>query len=143
MSGKMVLAAAMALTLGASAFAAHEAGSVEVTVKGVMQEDKGGLFIVVDGQYYDVVFDDDSSVEMKKFHSRLEGDMVRVKGNLVVEKGKNGSLRLLVLANEVARLRGERATEVKYEPRVVEERPVYVERERARGIRLPGVRINW
>ncbi len=142
MVGKMVLAAAMALTLGTTAFAAQESGNVEVSVKGIMQEDKGGMFIVADGEYYDLVFGDDSSADMKKFHSGLEGDLVRVKGFLIVEKSKEGKVRLVVLANDVARLRGERAV-VKVEARVIEERPVYVERERSRGIRLPGVRINW
>jgi hypothetical protein len=141
MVGKMILAATMALTLGTAAFAG-ETNSVEVTVKGIMQEDKGGMFIVADGEYYDLVFSEDSSADMKKFHSSLEGDMVKVKGFLVVEKSKEGKVRLVVLANDVARLRGERVA-VKVEARVIEERPVYVERERSRGIRLPGVHINW
>jgi hypothetical protein len=144
MFGKMVLASTLALTLGVTAFAATDLGkSVEVTVKGVMQEDKGGMFIVADGEYYDLVFGDDSSADMKKFHSGLEGDMVRVKGNLIVDRTKDGKVRLVVLTNDVARLKGERAPEIKYEPRVVEERPVFIERERSRGINLPGVHINW
>jgi len=144
MVGKMVLAMTLAMTIGAAAFAA-ETPNVEITVKGVMQEDKGGMFIVADGQYFDLVFSDDSNADMKKFHAGLEGDMVRVKGSLVVEKNKDGKMRLLVVTNDVARLRGERAvvTEVKVEPRVIEERPVYIERERSRGINLPGVHINW
>jgi hypothetical protein len=142
MVSKVVLAAALALSLGGVAFAATEtAKNVEVTVKGVMQEDKGGMFIVADGEYYDMVFSDESSADMKKFHSGLEGDMVRVKGNLIVERTKDGKVRLVVLANDVARLRGERAPEVKYEARVIEKRPVYV--EQSRGIHLPGVHINW
>lgn len=144
MVGKVILAATLALALGATAFAAQETtGSVEVTVKGVMQEDKGGMFIVADGQPYDLVFDQNSSADMKKFHSSLEGDMVRVKGNLVVEKDKDGKMHLVVMANEVARLRGQRGTDVKYEPRVIEERPVYIERYHRSGIHLPGVHINW
>jgi len=144
MVGKIVMAATLALTLGMSAFAAHESNNVEVTVKGVMQEDKGGMFIVADGQSFDVVFSDEHGADMKKFYGGLEGDMVKVKGNLIVEKNKDGSTRLLVVTNDVARLRGERApAEVKYEPRVIQERPVYIERERSRGIRLPGVHINW
>ena len=142
MVGKMILAAALALMLGTTVFAADErTGNVEVTVKGVMQEDKGGMFIIADGEYYDLVFGDDSSADMKKFHSGLEGDLVRVKGNLVVEKSKEGKMRLIVLANDVARLRGERAPAVKVETRVIEEHPVYVERRN--GIHLPGVHINW
>lgn len=142
MVGKMVLAMTLAMTIGAVAFAA-ETPNVEVTVKGVMQEDKGGMFIIADGQYYDLVFSDESNADMKKFHGGLEGDMVRVKGSLVVEKSKEGKMRLVVVTNDVARLRGERAvvTEVKVEPRIIEERPVYV--ERSRGIHLPGVHIGW
>lgn len=145
MVGKVFLAAILALTLGTSAFAAVESSNnVEVTVKGVMQEDKGGMFIVADGEYYDLVFDDTSSADMKKFYTGLEGDLVKVKGNLVVEKSKDGKIRLVVLANDVFRLRGERLpADVKYEPRVIEERPVIIERERTRGIHLPGVHINW
>jgi hypothetical protein len=145
MFGKMILAAALALTLGMSAFAAQDNAndSVEVTVKGIMQEDKGGMFILADGEYFDLVFSDENSADMKKFHAGLEGDLVKVQGRLVVEKSKDGKVRLLVLTNDVARLRGVRPVrEVKYEPRVIEERPVYV-RERSSGIRLPGVRINW
>ena len=143
MNGKMILAATLALTLGTAAFAATDApsGNVEITVKGIMQEDKGGMFIVADGEYYDLVFGDDSSADMKKFFGGLEGDLVKVKGNLVVEKSKEGKTRLVVVTNDVSRLRGERPTVVKYEPRVIEERPVYV--ERSRGIHLPGVHINW
>jgi hypothetical protein len=140
MVGKMVLAATLALVVGATAFAADESGSVDVVVKGVMQEDKGGMFIVADGVYYDLVFSDENSSDMKKFHSSLEGDMVKVTGQLVVETGKEGKMRLVVLANDMSRLRGVRAKEVKYEARVVQERPVYVERP---GIRVPFVRINW
>jgi hypothetical protein len=143
MVGKLFLAAALALTLGASVFAEDATSSVEVTVKGIMQEDKGGMFILADGNYYDLIFSDEANADMKKFYGGLEGDMVRVKGGLVVEKDKEGKMRLLVLATDVARLKGERAPAVKHEPRVIQERPVYVERERARGIRLPGVRINW
>lgn len=144
MFGKLILAACLALMVGATAFAAQEMGnSVEVVVKGVMQEDKGGMFIVADGQYFDLVFADDSNADMKKFHSGLEGDMVRVQGKLVVEKEKDGKVRLIVVANEVARLRGVRAADVKYEPRIIETRPVYIERERTNGIHLPGVHINW
>jgi len=144
MSGKLVLAAALALTMGMTAFAEEKsANNVEVTVKGVMQEDKGGMFIVADGQYYDLVFGDDSNADMKKFHSGLEGDMVRVQGKLIVEKDKDGKVRLVVVAGEVARLRGMHAVDAKFEPRIVEERPVYIERERSRGIHLPGVHINW
>jgi hypothetical protein len=143
MVGKLFLAGALALTLGASVFAQDATSSVDVAVKGIMQEDKGGMFILADGNYYDLVFSDEANADMKKFYGGLEGDMVRVKGSLVVEKDKEGKMRLLVLATEVARLKGERAPEVKHEPRVIQERPVYVERERARGIRLPGVRINW
>ena len=144
MVGKTVLAVMLAMTIGGAAFAA-ETPNVEVTVKGVMQEDKGGMFIVADGQYYDLVFSDESNAEMKKFHAGLEGDMVRVKGALVVEQTKDGKTRLLVVTNDVTRLRGERAAAavVKVEPRVIEERPVYIERERSRGINLPGVHINW
>jgi len=141
MVGKMILAATLALTFGATAFAAQEAHSVEVTVKGVMQEDKAGMFIIADGEYYHLVFSDESSADMKKFHSGLEGDMVRAKGNLVVEKDKDGKKRLVVLVNDVARLRGERAVDVKYEPRIIVEHPVYV--ERSNSIHLPGVHINW
>ena len=142
MVGKMILAATLALTLGTAAYAAAEtpSGNVEVTVKGIMQEDKGGMFIVADGEYYDLVFGDESSADMKKFFGGLEGDWVKVKGNLVVEKSKEGKTRLVVVTNDVSRLRGER-TVIKYEPRVIEERPVYV--ERSRGIHLPGVHINW
>lgn len=144
MFGKMVLAATLALTAGTAAFAAAQANpNVEVTVKGIMQEDKGGMFIVADGQYYDLVFADDSNADMKKFHTGLEGDLVRVKGSLVVEKSKDGKIRLVVVTNDVSRLRGERPVDVKYEPRIVEERPIYIERERSRGINLPGVHINW
>jgi hypothetical protein len=142
MIGKMTVVALLALTFGTSAFAEDNSGSVEVIVKGIMQEDKGGMFIVADGQYFDLVFNEESSADMKKFHSGLEGDMVKVTGVLVVEKSKQGNVRLLVLANDVARLRGVRSTVVKIEPRVVEERPVYV-RERRSGIHLPGVHINW
>lgn len=144
MFGKIVLVATLALMAGATAFAAAQAtANVEVTVKGIMQEDKGGMFIVADGQYFDLVFSDESSLDMKKFHSGLEGDLVRVKGNLIFEKTKDGKQRLLVVTNDVSRLRGERPVDVKYEPRIVEERPIYVERERGRGINLPGVHINW
>ncbi len=144
MAGKFVLAATLALAFGGAVFAATEPSSVEVTVKGIMQEDKGGMFIVAGGQSYDLIFSDESSAEMKKFHSGLEGDLVRVKGSLVVEKTKDGKTRLLVVANDVARLRGERpVAAVVVEPRIVEERPVYIERERSRGIHLPGVHINW
>src|SRR3954467_1397775 len=108
MVGKVFLAALLALTLGTSAFAAVESANVEVTVKGVMQEDKGGMFIVADGEYYDLVFNDSSNADMKKFYTGLEGDMVKVKGNLVVEHSKDGKTRLVVLANDVFRLRGER-----------------------------------
>ena len=141
MFSKSLLAAMLALTLGATAFAVHAAGSVEVTVKGVMQEDKGGMFIMAGGQSYDLVFGDESSAEMKKFHGGLEGDMVQVKGILVVEKTKDGKMVLTVQTNDVARLRGERAPIVVSEPRVIQER-VYVEREHS-GIHLPGVHINW
>jgi hypothetical protein len=141
MVGKMVVAAALALTFGTAAFAEDTSGSVEVTVKGIMQEDKGGMFIVADGLYFDLVFNEESAADMKKFHSGLEGDMVKVTGVLVVEKNKDGSSRMIVLANDVARLKGVR-TVVRVEPRIVEERPVYV-RERRSGIHLPGVHINW
>ena len=140
MIGKMILAASLALAFGATAFAAQDS-NVEVAVKGIMQEDKGGMFIYADGQFYDLVFGDESTADMKKFHGGLEGDMVRVKGNLIVEKNKEGKMRLVVLANDVARLRGERAVDIKYEPRIIEERPIYV--ERTRGIHLPGVHFNW
>ena len=136
-----IVVGVLALVCSAGAFAVEATGNVEVTVKGVMQEDKAGMFIVADGQYYDLAFSDDSSADMKKFRSSLNGDMVRVKGNLLVEKSKEGKTRLIVQANEVARLRGERAPEVRYETRVIEDHPVYVEHEH--GIHLPGVHINW
>lgn len=139
---KFMTATSLTLLIGVTAFGAQQTANVEVIVKGVMQEDKGGMFIFADGQYYDLVFGDDSNADMKKFHAGLEGDMVRVKGNLIVEKSKDGKMRLVVLTNDVSRLRGERATEVKVEPRIIEERPVYIERERS-GIHLPGVHINW
>ena len=141
MFSKSLLAATLALTLGTAVFAAQDTGSVEVTIKGVMQEDKGGMFIMADGQAYDLVFSDENSAEMKKFHAGLEGDMVRVKGQLVIEKTKDGKMVLTVQANDIARLRGERVPVVVSTPPVIQER-VYVERERS-GIHLPGVHINW
>jgi len=144
MFSKLMLTASLALMLGATVFGEDKpVNNVEVSVKGVMQEDKGGMFIVADGQYFDLVFPDDSSADMKKFHSSLEGDMVQVHGKLVVEKDKDGKVRLVVVAGEVNRMRGVRATETHFEPRVIETQPVYIERERERGIHLPGVHINW
>lgn len=115
--------------------------SVQVTVRGVLHEDKNGFFCQVNGIVYDIAVNDESRAEMHKFYSDLKGDLVTITGSLHVQVVKEGKPYMIVSTNEIVRLKGERVEVV----RVEEQRPVvreyYVERQG--GIDLPLVRIRW
>ena len=135
---KILLAAVLALGIGSSLMAA-EGESAIVTLKGVLQQDKNGFFIKIDGTFYDISIGDESKADMQKFYTGLEGDMVRVMGALHVQDVPNGKPYIVVYTNDITRLKGERI--VRTEPEAVIVREHYV--ERPRGIHLPGVHINW
>ncbi len=135
-----VLAVVLAVGLGVPVFAV-EAESAVITVKGVLQEDKNGFFVKVDGTVYDVSVNDESKADMHKFFTALEGDMVKVTGVLHVQDVPNAKSIMYIYSNDITRLKGEKIvrTEVVGEPVIVREHYV----ERSRGINLPFVHINW
>ncbi len=117
--------------------------SVQVTIKGFLHEDKNGFFFKIDGVVYDISFHDDNKADMQKFYTGLQGDLVKVSGDLHVQEVKDGKPYLVVYTNDIARLKNE--TKVVVREGVVE-RPVVVREyyvEHPRGINLPFVHINW
>lgn len=137
---KILLAFMLALGVG-SFIQAAEPESAIVTLKGVLQQDKNGFFIKIDGTFYDITIGDESKADMQKFYTGLEGDMVRVVGALHVQDVPNGKPYIVVYTNDISRLKGERVVRTTTAPETVIVREHYVERER--GIHLPGVHINW
>ena len=135
-----VLAVGLAVGMSAPIFAA-EPESVVVTIKGVLQEDKNGFFIKVDGTFYDVVINDESKADMHKFFTGLEGDMVKITGSLHVQDVPNGKPSMIVYSNDISRLKGEKIVRnvIVGEPVIVREHYY----EHPRGINLPGIHINW
>jgi hypothetical protein len=137
---KLLLAAVLAIGMGTSLMAA-EGESAVVTLKGVLQQDKNGFFIKIDGTFYDISIGDESKADMQKFYTGLEGDMVAVTGALHVQDVPNGKPYITVYSNDITRLKGVRVVRTTTEPETVIVREHYV--ERPRGIHLPGVHINW
>jgi hypothetical protein len=137
-----ILAAVLAIGLGTSIFAgAVEAESVVVTIRGVLEEDKNGFFITVDGGVYDISVNDESKADMHKFYTTLEGDMVKVVGSLHVYATSNGKSAMTVFSNDITRLKGEKIVRAAAPSETIVVREHYV--ERPRGINLPFVHINW
>ena len=141
MATKYALIAVLALCAGAG-FAVEQPESVQVAVKGVLHEDKNGFFFKIDNTVYDISVNAQNKDDMHKFFASLEGDMVKVSGQLHVQEVKNGQPYLIVYTNDITRLKGER---IVTRERVVEERPIvreyYVEHHDR--IDLPFVHIGW
>lgn len=144
MAIRFVAAAILAACMGVS----WAADDVQVTIKGVLVEDKSGFYVRANGGMFDLYFTEDGRADMRKFHGTLQGDMVQVSGALQVREDK-GKTFLMVYANDIRRLKGERVvvTETTTTPVPVAPPPVivrerYVERDRG-GIHLPGIHINW
>ena len=140
-----ILTVALALSsIGAAAAAtAPDAQNVQATVKGVLHEDKNGFFFQVDGMIYDIAVNDENKTDMHKFYTGLEGDTVKVNGELHVQEVKDGKPYMIIYTNDITRLKGEK---VKVVTRVeTEEHPVVREYyvEHRSGINLPFVHINW
>lgn len=140
---KYVCAVLLVLGMGSAAFAA-DPQNVQVTIKGILHEDKNGFFFKIEGAIYDISFNDENKADMHKFFTALEGDMVKVSGELHVQEVKDGKPFFTIYTNDIARLKGERVKVVSRET-VVEEpvvtREYYV--EHPHGINLPLVHINW
>ena len=131
--------------LGAASAAtapAPDAQNVQVTIKGVLHEDKNGFFFQIDGMIYDIAVNDQNKADMHKFYTGLEGDTVKVTGELHVQEVKDGKSYMVVYTNDIARLKGERVVVTRVE---TEERPVVREYyvEHRNGINLPFVHIGW
>ena len=137
-----VLSVALLLSSFGVAAIASDTQSVEVSVKGVLHEDKNGFFFQIDGMTYDIAVNAENKADMHKFFSGLEGDMVKVVGELHVQEVKDGKTYMIIYTNDITRLKGERIKVVHVE---TEERPVvrevYVEHRS--GIDLPLVHIHW
>jgi hypothetical protein len=136
------LSVALLLSSLGVASIASDTQSVEVSVKGVLHEDKNGFFFQIDGMVYDIAVNSENKADMHKFFSGLEGDMVKVVGELHVQEVKDGKSYMIIYTNDITRLKGERIKVARVE---TEERPVvrevYVERRS--GIDLPLVHIHW
>lgn len=139
---KLLSVAVLVLGFGATAFAV-EAQSVQVTVKGVLHEDKNGFFFQIDGMVYDIAVNVENKTDMHKFFAGLEGDMVRVTGALQHQEVKDGKSYMVVYTNDITRLKGERVvvSRVETEQHPVVVREYYVEHRK--GIDLPFVHIGW
>ena len=143
MASRLILAAVMALGMGTAAFAADTEGAT-VTVKGVLQEDKNGFFVSVDGVFYDVRINDESKADMHKFFGGLDGDLVKVTGVLHIEEVADKKPYLILYSNDITRLKGEKMV-VAATPQPVVVREVYVEQpHNGPSIHIPGVlHIGW
>lgn len=116
--------------------------SVKVTITGVLHEDKNGFFFKIDNAIYDIAMNVENKDDMHKFYSGLNGDLVKITGELHVEQGENNSqMSLVVYTNDISRLKGQRVVR----ERVVEERPIIREHyvEHHNHIDLPFVHIGW
>jgi len=142
MFSKFLAAAVLAASFGMT-WAAEDA---QVTIKGVLLEDKNGFYVRANGGTFDLYFSEEGREDLRKFHKGLEGDMVQVSGSLQVREDK-GHTFLMVYANDISRLKGEHVVVRETPPVVVSPPPVvvrerYVERDHV-GIHLPGIHIHW
>ncbi len=147
MAIRFFAAAILAACMGAS----WASDDVQVTIKGVLNEDKNGFYVRANGGMFDLYFTEEGRADMRKFHSSLQGDMVQVSGTLNVRE-HNGKTFLNVYASDIKRMKGERAvTETTTTTTVVPAAPPpppvvvrerYVERDHS-GIHLPGIHIHW
>jgi hypothetical protein len=138
-----ILAAVLLAAGFASGVFAEENQNIQVTIKGVLHEDKNGFFFQIDGMVYDIVFNARNKGDMHKFYADLKGDTVKVSGELHIQEVKDKKPYMIVYTNEIARVKGD---ETKVITRVeTVERPVVREYyvEHRPGVDLPFVHIHW
>ncbi len=130
---KHIFGAVLLLALGGTAFAAQD-DYARVEVKGILQEDRDGMFIKADGKTFDINFNKGEKIPQVN-------DLIVVSGKLNVEEMTDGKPKLVVNANRVTVLE---PANVKYQsenpPPVIRERVI---EERRHGVDLPGVHVHW
>ena len=91
-----------------SAGMASDTQSVQITVMGVLHENKNGFYFKVDGMVFEIARSIDRKSNRYKFYTGVEGDTVKVTGELQIQTVNAGRLYMVIHSDDIVRLNSEK-----------------------------------